>query len=100
MSSAILVAKEETKDEENEKSLGNVDVINIEDDVEKKEQTETPQGANIVVEDSHRNTAIDFFENYFARAYKKRDDAPMNEKRFLRSIDRVKKRENLDDAYI
>ena len=39
MSSAILVAKEETKDEENEKSLGNVDVINIEDDVEKKEQT-------------------------------------------------------------
>ena len=53
-----------------------------------------------MVEDSHRNTAIDFFENYFARAYKKRDNAPMNEKRFLRSIERVKKRENLDDAYI
>ena len=52
------------------------------------------------MEDSHRNTAIDFFENYFARAYKRKDNAPMTEKRFVRAIERVKKRENLDDAYI
>ena len=53
-----------------------------------------------MIEDSNRNTAIEIFENYFARAYKRRDNAPMTEKRFMRVIDRVKNRENLDDAYI
>ena len=58
------------------------------------------KGANLVIEDSNRNTAIEIFENYFARAYKRRENAPMTEKRFMRVIDRVKNRENLDDAYI
>ena len=54
----------------------------------------------MVIEDSNRNTAIEIFEDYFARAYKRRENAPMHEKRFMRVIDRVKSRENLDDAYI
>lgn len=65
-----------------------------------KQLSDGSKGANLVIEDTNRNTAIEIFENYFARAYKRRENAPMHEKRFMRVIDRVKNRENLDDAYI
>ena len=57
------------------------------------------QGANLVIEDNHRNTAIEIFESFFARAYKRKDNTPMTYKRFMRSIDRLKKREGFEDAY-
>lgn len=52
------------------------------------------------MEDSHRSAAIEIFESYFARAFKRKDNAPMNEKRFMRAIERAKKREHFDDAYV
>ena len=53
-----------------------------------------------MTEDIHRSTAIEIFDNYFARAYKRKNDLPMVEKRFLRALDRAKKKEGLDDDYL
>lgn len=54
----------------------------------------------MVMEDSHRNTAIEIFENYFARAYRRKDNAPMTKQRFMKRIENAKKREMFDDDYI
>ena len=51
-------------------------------------------------EDSHRSTAIEIFDNYFARAFKRKNDLPMVEKRYLRALDRAQKKEGLDDDYL
>ena len=53
-----------------------------------------------MTEDIHRSTAIEIFDNYFARAYKRKNDLPMVEKRYLRALDRAKKKEGLDDDYL
>ena len=47
-----------------------------------------------MVNDVYRDTAIEIFENYFARAYKRKENAPMTEKRFVIAIERARKREN------
>lgn len=48
----------------------------------------------------HRSAAIEIFDNYFARAYKRKDNAPMPEKRFLRALDRAKRKDELDEDYL
>ena len=104
-----MLAQEADNDGENQQHRKEPDSAPIDDQEEEKKDHGTltkqasagsARGANMVIEDSNRNTAIELFENYFARAYKRRDNAPMHEKRFMRVIDRVKNRENLDDVYI
>ena len=64
------------------------------------EESNKEKGDNLVVNDVYRDTAIEIFENYFARAYKRKENAPMTEKRFVRAIERARKRENFEDAYV
>ena len=75
-------------------------------EVVKQEQSESSpekeeaKGENLVVDDQHRNTAIELFENYFARAYRRKDNAPMTKKRFIKRIENAKRREMFDDDYV
>lgn len=57
------------------------------------------KGQNLVVEDSYRNTAIEIFENYFARAYKRKEGS-MTKKRFMKRIENAQKREEFDENYL
>lgn len=57
------------------------------------------KGQNLVVEDSHRSTAIEIFENYFARAYKRKEGS-MTKKRFMKRIENAQKREEFDGNYL
>jgi len=54
----------------------------------------------VLEDDPHRETAIELFENYFARAYKRKDNAAMTKKRFMKRIENAKKREMFDDNYV
>ena len=97
---AGLPIEDSKKAEQSDEEVKVQAVVDDNDDDDACELAPQGQSANIIMEDNHRNTAIEFFENYFARAYKRKDNAPMNEKRFQRAIERVKKRENLEDEYI
>ena len=61
---------------------------------------EETKGANVVMDDPHRNTAIELFESYFARAYRRKNNAPMSKTRFMKRIENAKKREIFDDDYV
>ena len=61
---------------------------------------EESKGTNVVIDDPHRNTAIELFENYFARAYRRKNNAPMSKMRFMKRIENAKKREIFDDDYV
>ena len=50
------------------------------DESESSPEKEEAKGENLVVDDAHRSTAIELFENYFARAYRRKDNAPMTRK--------------------
>lgn len=63
----------------------------------KKEES---KGDNLVIEDPNRETAIELFENYFARAYRRKSNLPMTKKRFMKRIENAKKREMFDDDYV
>ena len=67
---------------------------------ESSPEKEEAKGENLVVDDAHRNTAIELFENYFARAYRRKDNAPMTRKRFIKRIENAKRREMFDDDYV
>ena len=68
---------------------------------ESSPEKEEAKGANIVMDDDqHRNTAIELFESYFARAYRRKDNAPMTRKRFIKRIENAKRREMFDDDYV
>ena len=85
---------------EEQKKTGLIQVKETEPEEVQKQGSEEVKGANIVMNDQHRNTAIEIFENYFARAYKRKDNAPMNRKRFMKRIENARKREMFDDAYV
>ena len=70
------------------------------DESESSPEKEEAKGENLVVDDAHRSTAIELFENYFARAYRRKDNAPMTRKRFIKRIENAKRREMFDDNYV
>ena len=88
-----------TNSEDGRSSLvsGSLLKMQVAEQVEDKEEA---KGQNFVINDAHRDTAIEIFESYFARAYKRKENAPMTEKRFIRAIERARKRENFEDAYV
>ena len=67
---------------------------------ESSPEKEEAKGENLVVDDAHRNEAIELFENYFARAYRRKDNAPMTRKRFIKRIENAKRREMFDENYV
>ena len=70
------------------------------DDKGSNTMNEESKGTNVVIDDPHRNTAIELFENYFARAYRRKNNAPMSKMRFMKRIENAKKREIFDDDYV
>ena len=58
------------------------------------------KGETVALKEDFRQAATEIFDKYFARAFKKKNNEPMAFKRFLRTIERAKKKdENFTDAF-